>query len=214
MRRVWWAAAALCLSAAVLWALWFYNIFPHARRTGEDFGIARYLSPCDRDGDGVDDQSDILAGARAYISAKPQYGSKYYPGGWPDDGCGVCTDVAAQALLAAGYDLQALLAADIAAAPEAYPQIEMPDPNIDFRRVVNLQVYFARNAQPLTTDPRDIAAWQGGDIVIFPHHIAIVSDVRNRWGVPFLIHHANPYQLRYEEDVMAHYRVVGHYRMG
>ena len=63
-------------------------------------------SAVDRDGDGIDDQADILAGALAYVATEPQYKSKYYEGGYPDDGYGVCTDVVAQALLAAGYDLQ------------------------------------------------------------------------------------------------------------
>ena len=37
-----------------------------------------------------------------------------------------------------GYDLKALVDADIAACPEAYPHITTPDPNIDFRRVNTL----------------------------------------------------------------------------
>ena len=37
------------------------------------------------------------------------YQSKYYAGGYPDDGLGVCTDVIWQALQAAGYDLKALV---------------------------------------------------------------------------------------------------------
>ena len=49
---------------------------------------------------------------------------------------------------------------------------------------------------------QNIAAWQGGDIVIFKKHIGIVSNLRNANGVPYLIHHANPFQAAYEEDVL------------
>ena len=71
--------------------------------TNADFGIGPYVSPHDTDGDGIDDQTDILASARAYVETRPAYGSAYYEGGWPDDGRGVCTDVVAYALLGAGF---------------------------------------------------------------------------------------------------------------
>ena len=35
----------------------------------------------------------MVAGIRAYFDTKPHYASKYYAGGYPDDGLGVCTDV-------------------------------------------------------------------------------------------------------------------------
>ncbi len=84
--------------------------------------------------DGLDDQTDLLEGARTYIATQPRYKSKYYETGYPDDGYGVCTDVIANAMLSAGYDLKELVAEDIAAHPEEY-DIDEPDPNIDFRRV-------------------------------------------------------------------------------
>lgn len=183
-------------------------------KSNADFGIADFHSSVDKDGDGIDDQADMLQGTRDYIATQPKYKSVYYDGGHPTDEYGVCTDVVAQAMLAAGYDLQALVDADIHARPEAY-NLAVPDSNIDFRRVPNLQVYFAAHAVPLTTDLSQIDQWQGGDIVIFNNHIGMVSDVRNRKGVPYLIHHANPVQVSYEEDIMAHYepQIVGHYRL-
>lgn len=73
--------------------------------TNEDFNIENYISNVDKDGDGIDDQSDILQNVREYISTKPKYKSKYYDTGYPDDEYGVCTDVIAFGLLGAGYDL-------------------------------------------------------------------------------------------------------------
>ena len=174
--------------------------------------IAQYHSSLDKDGDGIDDQVDILEGAIAYVNTHPKYKSAYYAGGYPNDGYGVCTDVVAYALKVAGYDLMELVSADIAMHADVY-DIEVADKNIDFRRVKNLYVFFNLNAESLTTDIKDIKSWQGGDIVIFKNHIAIVSDRRNQDGIPYVIHHANPFQKTYEEDILEkHDDIRGHYR--
>ncbi|MDO4437698.1 MAG: DUF1287 domain-containing protein [Coriobacteriaceae bacterium] len=178
------------------------------------FDLPAYTSSNDQDGDGVDDQPDILAAALAYVETKPRYKSAYYASGYPDDGYRVCTDVVAVACREAGYDLQELVHEDIAASPETY-DVDQPDSAIDFRRVRNLRVFFERNAQTLTCDPARIGEWQGGDIVVFENHIGIVSDRRNASGVPYLIHHASQFQLAYEEDALERYApVVGHFRLG
>ena len=92
--------------------------------------------------------------------------------------------------------------------------IEVIDKNIDFRRVKNLKIYFERNAISLTTDVSKIEEWQGGDIIIFENHIGVISDSRNKNGVPFVIHHANPFQKYYEEDILeTRNDIVGHYRI-
>lgn len=204
--------ALTVLAIIVVGLLYSFNLIPHRRYTNADFGIADYHSSTDRDGDGVDDQTDILESALAYLATNPQYQSKYYATGYPDDGYGVCTDVVAQALKGAGYDLMALVDADIRAHPEAY-DVDIPDANIDFRRVKNLQVYFSRHAQRLSPNLNDTYEWQGGDIVIFPDHIGIVSNYRNRDGIPFLLHHYSPFQSTYEEDALGRYQIIGHYRI-
>lgn len=196
-----------------VYLLYILNIIPHRKYSNEDFGIVTYISVMDKDGDGVDDQTDILQNVRTYIATKPEYKSKYYAGGYPDDGYGVCTDVVAQGLLHAGYDLQQLVNEDIAAHPDMY-EVEKADPNIDFRRVRNLLVYFKNHAISLTTDVMEIEQWQGGDIIVFKKHIGIVSDKRNKNGVPFIIHHANPYQKHYEEDILENREdIVRHFRI-
>ena len=183
------------------------------RYDNSHFGIATYHSNMDKDNDGIDDQTDILDGAKKYISTKPKYKSKYYNTGYPNDGYGVCTDVVAFALKDAGYDLQSLVNEHILANKDLY-DIEVVDKNIDFRRVKNLKIYLDYNAQSLTTDINDIEKWQGGDIVVFKNHIGIVSDNRNRKGISFVIHHANPYQKYYEEDILEYHNdIVGHYRI-
>lgn len=176
--------------------------------------IAAMHSTSDRDGDGIDDQTDLLQNALSYVETKPKYKSSYYTGGYPDDGYGVCTDVVAFAMRGAGYNLMELVQKDIAAFPEDYA-IDEPDPNIDFRRVRNLIVYFSHNATELTTDLSAIEEWQGGDIVLFRDHIGVVSDRRNEKGIPYLIHHNDPFQPTFEQDILE-YRddLIGHYRIG
>lgn len=192
--------------------LYEFEVIPHPSFDNAYFHITTYQSQVDQDNDDVDDQTDILQNTKAYLSTKPKYKSKYYSTGYPDDEYGVCTDVVAFALLNAGYDIKNLLYEDVLANQEAY-NITNIDKNIDFRRVKNLQVYLARNAISLPIDFSDLNAWQGGDIVVFERHIGIVSDKRNYKGIPFLLHHANPYQIRYEEDVLEKYTIVGHYRI-
>lgn len=197
----------------LIYVLYVFNYIPHRKYSNEDFNIDTYISQVDKDLDGVDDQTDILEGVRNYIAKKPKYKSKYYATGYPDDLYGVCTDVVAFGLKNAGYDLMLLVNEDIKNNKEDY-NIETNDINIDFRRVRNLKVYFANNAISLTTDIKNIAEWQGGDIVIFENHIGIISDKRNRKGIPFVIHHANPYQRYYEEDILEYKTdIVGHYRI-
>ena len=181
--------------------------------TNSDFNIATYKSSIDKDNDGIDDQTDILNNVKAYINKKPKYKSKYYSTGYPNDEYGVCTDVVAFGLLDAGYDLMELVNEDIIINRNRY-NIKVIDKKIDFRRVTNLDVYFKYNGINLTTDINKIDEWQGGDIVVFKKHIGIISDKRNSKGIPFVIHHANPFQRYYEEDILgARYDIIGHYRV-
>jgi len=134
----------LCIiAAAVLTLLSRYQHTSYRRPDNQYSGAIEYShSSVDKDGDGIDDQVDILEGTLAYVDTHPKYKSKYYNTGYPDDGYGVCTDVVANAMKAAGYDLMELVSEDIAAHPDDY-DIVKPDKNIDFRRVRNLKVYLS-----------------------------------------------------------------------
>ena len=203
----------LILISLIIYLLYSFNYIPHKMYSNADFNIKTYISNVDKDNDGIDDQTDILNSVLEYIATKPKYKSKYYASGYPDDFYGVCTDVVAFGLKGAGYDLMELVNEDIKNNKNDY-NIETIDKNIDFRRVQNLKVYFKNNAISLTTDIYDIDNWQGGDIVIFKNHIGIVSNNRNKNGVTFVIHHANPYQKYYEEDILEKRNdIVGHYRI-
>lgn len=183
----------------------------------KDFEIEVLTSQTDYDNDGIDDYTDILQGAKLEAKNKPKYKSTYYAGGYPPDNEGVCTDVIWRALKNAGYSLKEMVDNDIKNNVKEYPRVAgKPDANIDFRRVPNLKVYFERNQLVLTTDLSKIEEWQPGDIVVFgTSHIGIISDKRNKKGVPYLIHNGG--QPIREEDILERYNeyepITGHYRM-
>ena len=214
-KRIFIIVIFIIISVILVALLYFFNTIPHKQYSNSDFNIETYISSVDKDNDGIDDQTDILNNVRNYISKNPKYKSKYYETGYPNDEYGVCTDVVAFGLKDAGYDLMELVNEDIHNNREKY-NIENVDKNIDFRRVRNLDIYFRDNHIALTTDLSQIKEWQGGDIIVFKDHIGIISDKRNRNGIPFLIHHANPMQINYEEDVLELYGqeyIIGHYRI-
>ncbi len=196
-----------------LYLLYYFNVVPHKKYTNEDFKIEAYKSKIDKDNDGIDDETDILESVKAYLATKPKYKSKYYGTGYPDDNYGVCTDVVAFGFKGAGYDLRELLNEDVKNNRREDYNIEVVDKNIDFRRVNNLNTYFKHTAISLTLDIKEITEWQGGDVVVFKNHIGIVSEHRNRKGIPFVYHHASAKQINYEEDVLKHYEIIGHYRV-
>lgn len=203
----------IILILVIIYLLYIFNYIPHKKYENKDFGIEKYISNVDFDNDGIDDETDILESTKKYLATKPKYKSKYYIGGYPNDNYGVCTDVVSFGLKGAGYDLKKLVNEDINNHKELYG-IDVIDENIDFRRVKNLKIYFENNAIKLTNDIYDISNWQGGDIVIFNNHIGIVSDKRNKNGVAFVLHHATPYQLYYEEDILEQRKdIVGHYKV-
>lgn len=186
--------------------------------SAEDFGIETIKSNTDFDNDGIDDYTDILQGARIDAENKPTYRSAYYSGGYPPDDEGVCTDVIWRALKNAGYLLKDMVDEDIKNNVSLYPRVEgKPDPNIDFRRVPNLIVYFKRNHISLTIDLTEIDQWQPGDIVVFSNdHVGIISDKRNEKGIPYLIH--NGAQPNREEDGLEFYNenwrnITYHFRL-
>ncbi len=214
-KRIFIIVIFIIISVILVALLYFFNTIPHKQYSNSDFNIETYISSVDKDNDGIDDQTDILNNVRTYIAKKPKYKSKYYETGYPDDEYGVCTDVVANGLKDAGYDLKELVNEDIINNKEIY-NIEVIDKNIDFRRVRNLDVYLKNNSISLTKDLSQIEEWQGGDIIVFKDHIGIISDKRNKKGIPFLIHHANPIQVNYEEDVLELYGqdyIIGHYRI-
>ncbi len=139
---------------------------------------------------------------------------------WGDvpDSIGVCTDVVIRTYRAIGVDLQRLVHEDMVADFESYPQfwgLRKADPNIDHRRVPNLQAFLQNQNAKLPAS--EVAAdYHPGDLVTWMlpgnlPHIGIVIDQRSRDGQrPLIVHNigAGPKI----EDVLFRYLITGHYR--
>lgn len=165
----------------------------------------------------------IVAAARDQIGKTTIYDGAYvgldYPNGDVPIERGVCTDVVIRALRDAyGIDLQRLVHQDMKANFAKYPKIwglSRPDKNIDHRRVPNLQTYFKRQGDELTTGsgPGD---FKPGDLVTCTvggnrPHIMIVSDKTTTNGVPLVIHNIGRGTV--EEDRLFDFPITGQYRV-
>lgn len=202
----------LLFLAISIYMMNLFNMFPQKYYLAKDFGIETIKSEVDFNKNGTDDYTDMLLGARKDAENHPVYNGKYYDEGYPPDNIGVCTDVIWRAFKNAGYSLRDMIDNDIKRRPEEYKNIKTRDKNIDFRRVVNLEIFFDEYALTLTSDISKIEEWQPGDIVIFNNgkHIGIVSDKRNANGEPYIIHNGG--QPNREEDYLKRGNVYKHYR--
>ena len=165
----------------------------------------------------------LVLAARNQIGITRHYDPAYtrlaYPGGDVNMEKGVCTDVLIRAYRSAfTYDLQKAVHEDMRQHFSAYPKIwglKKTDPNIDHRRVPNLQTFFRRRQAELaiSSKPSD---YLPGDLVTqlingkLPH-ILIVSDQQSRrTGKPLIIHNIGAGVQ--EEDALFALPITGHYR--
>jgi uncharacterized protein YijF (DUF1287 family) len=170
-----------------------------------------------------DSAEDLVTAARMQIGKTVSYDPRYqvldYPGGDVPMDRGVCTDVLIRAMRASLHlDLQKLVHEDMRSNFPKYPRrwgLTQPDKNIDHRRVPNLRTYFQRSgwAREISGKAKD---YRPGDIVtctvpLHRPHIMIVSDKKNRHGVPLVIHNIGA-GVR-EEDRLFDFDITGHYRI-
>lgn len=160
--------------------------------------ISAYALPSDGD--------RLAKAAKAQVGVTTQYDPGYtripYPGGDVPRVQGVCADVIIRAGRdGLGLDLQKLVHEDMAAHFDAYPSrrvwgLNHPDPNIDHRRVLNLEAYFTRSGcrlwkasgrvpgdeflLPLKTG--DIVTWLLGGRL--PHIAVVVAPSNPRNSTP------------------------------
>jgi len=185
------------------------KVLKYEEVTYSEMDFSNFKRIIDYNGNGISDNDEFVVGALEFVNQKPEYKSEYYDGGYPPSGVGVCTDVVASAFLKAGYDLRELVDSDIRRNQGVYG-LSHVDKNIDYRRVSVLEVFFNRNAYVLTNDLSNYEDWNSGDIVIFPHHIGVLSSKKNSNGYPYVIHHGGG-QI-YEEDALEGATIVAHYR--
>jgi uncharacterized protein YijF (DUF1287 family) len=193
------------LSFALMFALLLPAI-ARGNREGEPEGFSARLSRA------------ALERTQHRVSYDGSYHSIAYPNGDVSSDTGVCTDVVIRSYRALGIDLQRDVHEEMSAHFDAFPKIwslQRPDPNIDHRRVPNLQTLFARNGLvlPVTGDPEDYLA---GDLVTWMvptnlPHIGIVVDRKSADGLRSLVVHNIGRGPRLE-DILFRYPITGHYR--
>lgn len=167
---------------------------------------------------------DLVAAALERTEHRIRYDGAYhrlsYPNGDVPADIGVCTDVVIRSYRKVGIDLQVLVHEDMAANFSQYPSnriwgLSRPDPNIDHRRVPNLQAFFNRNGMslPISQQGRD---YQPGDIVTWmlpgnlPHIGIIVSELSDDAERPLVVHNIGLGPIL--EDMLFDYKLTGHYR--
>ena len=165
----------------------------------------------------------LVTAARAQVGVTTGYDPAYrklaYPGGDVPAETGVCCDVVIRALRKQGVDLQQRVHEDMRANFSAYPPnwgLKRPDPNIDHRRVPNLERYFKRQGWSLPVD-KDPTHYLPGDIITWrlpggAPHIGVVSDRKTRSGEPWILHNIGAGAK--EEEGLFQYPVSGHFRVG
>lgn len=164
----------------------------------------------------------LVEAAREQTKQQVVYDGSYvsitYPMGDVPADRGVCTDVIIRAYRQQGIDLQQLVHEDMKQRFSTYPNhwgLTRPDPNIDHRRVPNLQTFFKSHGSEVTIS-ENAADYKPGDIVTWMlpgnlPHIGLVSDKYSQDNArPLIIHNigAGPK----EEDALFDYRITGHYR--
>lgn len=164
----------------------------------------------------------VIDGALDQIGKTTSYDASYqkleYPNGDVPIETGVCSDVIVRAFRKGRIDLQKEVHEDMKGSFSAYPTkwgLSKPDPNIDHRRVPNLQAYFARKNKSLATNgnndsflPGDIVTWDLGGGV---DHVGIVVNVWYKPSQRYLVVHNIGAGTRME-DVLFGWKITGHYR--
>ncbi|QIF01463.1 DUF1287 domain-containing protein [Roseimicrobium sp. ORNL1] len=151
------------------------------------------------------------------VRYEPAYVRLDYPNGDVPADTGVCTDEVIRSYRILSLDLQKLVHEDMKRNFSAYPRnwgLSRPDPNIDHRRVPNLQTFFKRKGAslPVTDKPED---YLPGDLItctVPPHlpHIAIVVPAPDGGPRPWIVHNIGSGPKM--EDRLFDFPLTGHYR--
>ncbi|MEA2016544.1 MAG: DUF1287 domain-containing protein [Actinomycetota bacterium] len=189
----------------------------------------------DRDNDGINDQKDIMLGAKKQLEEPAgniyleEDELNYYKEGDPPEGLALSTDIIARAFMKAGFDLREMVYEDIKNNFGQYPLREIwgqtvCDKNIDYRRIQNLEVFFMRNAESLDilfdcSRADKLERWLPGDVIFFDMDgdgfsdtAGIISDSTTREGIPKIIYnHIDPGYTT-EKDILREEIITGHYR--
>jgi hypothetical protein len=189
----------------------------------------------DADDDGINDQKDIMQGAKDQLkeparTIRVEEGeNNYFKDGDPPKDLAISADIIARAFSEAGFSLRELVYEDISNNFDQYPIKELwsrsfCDPNIDYRRIQNLEVFFERDAKDMgiffnALDESNLNSWLPGDLVFFDmnrdgfsDNAGIISNNTTRDGVPKIIYNYIDPGYTVEKDILKEEVITGHYR--
>lgn len=184
------------------------------------FGLMTVLFCCSLAQAGL--LEDLVSAAKERTKHDVTYDGSYvriaYPNGDVPENKGVCTDVVIRSYRKVGIDLQVEVHRDMKTHFNLYPKIwglSKPDPNIDHRRVPNLQVFFKRKGRELPISRR-AEDYRPGDLVTWMlpgnlPHIGIVVDKKTWHRKRYLIAH-NIGRGPKLDDALFDFPITGHYR--
>lgn len=173
------------------------------------------------------DGGRLALAAQAQLGVTTSYDPRYvrmaYPGGDVPRSTGVCADVVVRAGRdGLGLDLQKLVHEDMARDFAAYPKtwgMRAPDPNIDHRRVLNLETYWKRKGCAVWNGDAAGDAFGGtievGDLLTWLlnarlPHVGVV--VRVGPGGPSVVHNIGAGVQENALQAFREHRAKGHYR--
>lgn len=173
----------------------------------------------------------IAAGALKQTRSSVSYDSAYYKISYPwgdiPSHKGKAEDLVIRAYRTSiGVDLQQLVHEDMTRDFSAYSgllETTAPDPSNDHRRAANLERYFERHGERLTTSrtpedyqPGDVVVWTRPDSPVsskgqIARHIGIVvPGPGDRANEPWVVHHLDT-DVKWE-NVLFDFQIIGHYR--
>ena len=198
--------------------------------------VKKLSQSSDENKNGNIDAVDILRGAKKQLEIKAKNifiegstESNYYKEGDPPEEWALNTDIIARSFKEAGFDLRILINTDIKNNISKYPlkaiwNQSVPDINIDYRRIQNMEVFFKRNADSLNIriDPaneENLNTWVPGDVVLFDmdedgytDNIGIISDLTARNGIPKVIYNYIDPGYTTQANILSSKIITGHYR--
>ena len=189
----------------------------------------------DADNDNINNQKDIMLGAKKQLEepAKNIFleegEANYYQGGDPPEHLAISTDIIARAFLEAGFNLREMVYEDIKDNFDRYPIREIwgqtvCDPDIDYRRIQNLEIFFERNAKSCgilfnASDNDNLNSWLPGDVIFFDmdkdgfsDNVGIISDNTTRDGTPKVIYNYIEPGYTIEKNILKEKIITSHYR--
>jgi uncharacterized protein YijF (DUF1287 family) len=170
----------------------------------------------------------LAAAAIAQTKTSVEYDETFYPIAYPNGDVpankGRSEDLVIRGYRALGLDLQQLVHEDMEKSFREYPQLfkaSGPDTNVDHRRAANLQRFFERHGETLTTSNKDLGQYQAGDLVVWTAPGRVTqNNVETRIGIvvpspdgsakPWVVHNNGSGPVW--ENCLIERQILGHYR--